>query len=462
MTEETETAPASIKKWVIPAVFFLTVVTALVYFLVLKKEKNTLPPPVKGEISILWAEWPPADNLQKLSQDFTRETGIKVNVIQEPWGAWQDIFFNEMEKKGQAYDMVIGDSQWLGRGATGGHYIELTNWLESHGVHDSMTPASITGYSEYPKGSGHYWTVPVEGDAMGFAYRKDLFEDPDEKTAFKKKYGYELTVPETWFQLRDIAEFFFRPDKDFFGVLVWAEPRYDGITMGIQALLWAWGADLGDSKTHRVSRKLNTPAGIEALEFYKSLHQFNNPRWVHNYLDTTSNSNQPMMEGKVAMCMGYFAIAPDLLDPAKNPYANVTGFFANPRGPQARVSSLGGQGISVVSYGKKKGFCFKFLEWLVGDPVQEKWAELGGLSCNKKVLASEKFLKASPINRPFKESIEMVRDFWAVPEYPELLKISQKYFYEYVTTEKYTAREVMDIIAREWENIFEYAGYYKE
>ena len=42
-----------------------------------------------------------------------------------------------------------------------------------------------------------YWAVPLEGDAAGWAYRKDWFEDPKEMEAFKAKYGYDLDVPKT-------------------------------------------------------------------------------------------------------------------------------------------------------------------------------------------------------------------------------------------------------------------------
>lgn len=441
---------------------FLLIAGAAVYFFVFNKDNDPKPEPDNQYITIFWAQWPPADYLDELSRDFTRETGIRVRVVQEPWGTWQTVFFDAMKAKKPIYDMVIGDSQWLGRGSTAGHYIELTKWMKEHRVDQTMIPAAVTGYSEFPKGSGKYWAIPVEGDAMGFSYRKDLFEHPDEKREFREKYGYELKVPDTWFQLRDIAEFFYRPERDFYGVLIWVEPDYDGITMGIDTLLWAWGADLGDRKSYRVKGILNSAPGIEALKFYKELNRFNNPKWTRYYLDTKSNSNLPMMQGKVAMSMGYFAINPDLLDPKKNPYANVTGFFANPRGPKARVASLGGQGISLISYSKKKEPCFKFLDWFVKDHVQAKWARLGGLSCNKKVLNSPGFLNASPINRPFKESIEMVKDFWAVPEYPQLLKISQEFWFKFITTDQISAAEAMNTIAEKWENIFEYAGYYKE
>lgn len=51
-------------------------------------------------------------------------------------------------------------------------------------------------------------------------YRKDLFEDPREMEALRAKYGYELSAPENWRQYRDIAEFFTRPGKGFYGTLI--------------------------------------------------------------------------------------------------------------------------------------------------------------------------------------------------------------------------------------------------
>ena len=241
-----------------------------------------------------------------------------------------------MEKKGKTFDMVIGDSQWLGRGSTEGHYVELTQWMKEKGVDQSMTAASITGYAEFPKGSGHHWAVPVEGDAMGFSYRRDLFEAPGEQAAFKAKYGYELAVPETWYQLRDIAQFFYRPDKDFYGVLAWREPKYDGLTMGVESLIWAWGADLGNASNYKVIGILNSSEGVAALEFYKSLNQYNSPEWIDYYLDTNKSSNGPMIAGRVAMSMGYFAINTELLDRTKNPYADKMGFFRSSKRTQGQ------------------------------------------------------------------------------------------------------------------------------
>ncbi len=39
------------------------------------------------ELKIIWAEWDPANYLAELVKDYEKETGIKVTIIQEPWGS---------------------------------------------------------------------------------------------------------------------------------------------------------------------------------------------------------------------------------------------------------------------------------------------------------------------------------------------------------------------------------------
>ena len=148
------------------------------------------------ELTIFWAEWDPANYLQELVNEYTAETGVKVTVQTTPWADFQTKAFAEFNAKGDAYDMVVGNSQWLGAGSTGGHYVDLTDFFAKHSVAESMAPATVTAYAEYPKGSSKYWSIPVEGDATGWAYRKDWFEDPKEMAAFKAKYGYDLAPAE--------------------------------------------------------------------------------------------------------------------------------------------------------------------------------------------------------------------------------------------------------------------------
>ena len=76
---------------------------------------------------------------------------------------------------------------------------------------DIFPPASLSRYGEFPDGSGEFFGLPANQDAYGLTYRKDLFEDPKEKEAFKAKYGRDLAVPQTYQEAKDVAEFFTRP-----------------------------------------------------------------------------------------------------------------------------------------------------------------------------------------------------------------------------------------------------------
>ena len=42
------------------------------------------------ELTIWWAQWDPANYLQEIGNLFEQETGVKITVVQEPWGSYQN------------------------------------------------------------------------------------------------------------------------------------------------------------------------------------------------------------------------------------------------------------------------------------------------------------------------------------------------------------------------------------
>ena len=412
------------------------------------------------QLTILWAQWDPANYLQELVKDYEKQTGTKVVVETTPWPDFQNKAFKEFTAKGSAYDMVVGDSQWLGAGSTGGHYVELTDFFKKHKVAEVMAPATVAGYAEYPGKSGKYWAIPLEGDATGFSYRKDWFEDPKEKAAFKTKYGYELDVPKTWKELADIAEFFHRPKEKRYGISIYTDNSYDALVMGIENVMFSYGGELGDYAAHKVDGIVNSKENIEALKFYKRLYGFTPPDWGKTFFQ---EGNQAITEGLVAVSMNFFAFFPALANPTTNKYAKVTGYFASPKGPTGKqFAALGGQGVSVVSYSKNKEESMKFLEWFIREDVQKKWADLGGYTCNAAILKSDAFRKATPYNEAFYQSMFMVKDFWAVPEYAELLTAANKRFHPFVVGGKGSAEEALNGLAKDWETTFKKYGRTKK
>ena len=408
------------------------------------------------DLVIFWAEWDPANFLQELVNEYEAETGVSVTVETTPWSDFQTKAFTEFNARGSAYDMIVGDSQWLGAASEGGHYVDLTEFFNKHNLAEVMAPATVKYYAEYPADSGTYWAVPAEGDAVGWSYRKDWFEDPAEMEAFKAKYGYDLAPPETWAQLLDIAEFFHRPDENRYGVAIYTDNSYDALVMGVENAIFSYGAELGDFSTFKADGIVNSPQAVQALEDYKKLYSYTPPGWAKSFF---VENNQAITEGLAAMSMNYFAFFPALLNEATNPHAKNTGFFANPAGPTgAQHAALGGQGISIVSYSDNQEEAMKFLEWFIQDDVQKRWAELGGYTAHAKTLESEEFRNATPYNEAFYQTMFKVKDFWAVPEFAELLTAANQRLYPYVVGDEGTAQEALDALAADWEATFEKYG----
>src|SRR4051812_11299631 len=67
------------------------------------------------EIKILWAEWRPSDALAELGKAYEAKTGVRVKVVKKAWdGAFGDATFSEFRNRDDNYDIIIGDSQWMG------------------------------------------------------------------------------------------------------------------------------------------------------------------------------------------------------------------------------------------------------------------------------------------------------------------------------------------------------------
>jgi multiple sugar transport system substrate-binding protein len=399
-------------------------------------------------LTIWWAQWAPADGLAALAEEFGRNQHVTVKVHQIPWSSFQDQVFQEFGKPTTAFDIVVGDSQWLGRGATKGLYLDLTSWLPAAVDIKALHPLALKYLAEYPSGSGHYFAAPAETDAMGWAYRKDWFSDPAEKAAYKKKYKKELAVPETWEDLRTLAEFFTRPDKKRYGNVLVTGRGYDDIVMGFEQVLYAFGGTWGDPKTLRVQGALNSADAVKALDFFKTLLRYAPPGGSKlGY----GEALEPFVNNTSAMLMNYFAFFPELA----RKMGDKIGFFAMPRNGARRYASLGGQGFSVstkAAVGQQE-LAKKFIAWFLAKATQEEWVKKpGGFTANAAILKSEAFKAASPYNQAFADSLDIVQDFWNVPSYNELIASTAQQLGEALDGKK-SSREALSELAVEHERI---------
>lgn len=114
---------------------------------------------------------------------------------------------------------------------------------------------------------GELFSLPRHSDVSNMFYVKSLYEDEANKTAFKAKYGYDLTPPATWIQASDQAKFFTdAPDRygtHFAG-------KDEGITGRFYEMLVAEGGALFDDKWNPT---FNSEEGVRALNWFADLYQ---------------------------------------------------------------------------------------------------------------------------------------------------------------------------------------------
>jgi ABC-type glycerol-3-phosphate transport system substrate-binding protein len=180
--------------------------------------------PTEGvAIRVLSIDYPNTRAEMDIKPEFEKETGIKVEYNIFPYLGAHDKIKLALATKDDTFDIFQYDSYF----ATGFNRMEgfqpMDQYIADPNLPD-IDPESFVPNSWWPWGKykDQCISVPTLQAIRLFAYRKDLFDDPKEKANFKKQYGYELTPPDTWEQLADVAKFFTRDTdgdgkRDFWG-----------------------------------------------------------------------------------------------------------------------------------------------------------------------------------------------------------------------------------------------------
>lgn len=414
------------------------------------------------QLTLCWAAWDPANALVELSKDFTARTGIQMKFEFVPWPNFAQRMLNELNSRGRLCDLLIGDSQWIGSAATEGHYVKLNDFFDRNGIKMAdFAPATVEGYSTWPKGSKNYYALPAMGDAVAFTYRKDWFGRPELRAEFKQKTGRELEPPKTWDEFKAIAQFFQNrviDGKKVYGAALYTERGSEGITMGVTNTMYAHGMEYANpKKPYDMKGFINGAGAVKGLTLYKELYECCTPPG-HSNAYMTENLDA-YKSGQVAMQMNFIAFFPGI---SKDPQVGgeKSGFFPMPKG-ERQFAQLGGQGISVVKYSDKQDAALEYIKWFAQPAVQQRWWDAGGASTHLGVLGKPGFEKSAPYAPVYLESMKIVKDFWAEPSYAQLLLAMQGRVHNYVVAGKGTAQEALDGLLKDWTEIFKDDGKLK-
>ncbi len=412
------------------------------------------------ELNLCWAAWDPANALVELSKDFEEQSGHTMSFEFVPWPNFADRMLNELNSGGKLCDLLIGDSQWIGGAAENGQYLKLNEFFEQESISmDDFLPATVVGYAQWPKNTPNYYALPAYADVVGWTYRKDWFSRPEIQAEFMEQHGRELDVPKTLEELKQIGEFFQGRDidgKTVYGAAIYTERGSEGLTMGLTNALYNYGFQYEDpDKPYELEGFVNSQGSIDGLEFYKSLYDCCTPPGASDaYM---SQNIDAYKSGQVAMQMNFAFIWPGVeADPVVG--NGNSGYFSNPAGPTGQFAQLGGQGISVVANSENTDAALEYIKWFAQQEVQQKWWDVGGAPALRAVVEAPDFAQSQPFAQTFLDSMAIVKDFWAEPSYASLLIATQSRMHNYVVAGQGTAKEALDGLVKDWDEIFEDEG----
>ncbi|MCR9135186.1 MAG: extracellular solute-binding protein [Alphaproteobacteria bacterium] len=413
------------------------------------------------ELTFVWHAGTCADAIVDIAKDYP-DKSVKIVPALVPYGPeWHGKIAAEFAIQGDGFDFAMWDSQSTAEFAGGGHAHSVNDIFSSSDIlnKDLFKPASLARYGEYPDGSGKFWGLPVNQDAYGFMYRKDLFEDPEEKAAFKAKYGKELAPPQTYQDARDIAEFFTRPDEGLYGWGQMGGRDYDFATTASNSFMWSFGGELYNPETYEVKGYLDSPASIDGVQFYVDMFDYG-PKGSGNW--GWDEVNAAFQQGKLAMAMQWYYFNGSNSDPSVNKFADKTGFGNLPGaigrdGKFRRQFSVGGQGMGINTYSKKIDELTKFMEWYFQPAQQKRYAAVCQTGL-KEVLESPEWQGLNSYNKQFAQALQYTNDYWHLPEYAILLDQLQEEISNAVSGKK-TVKQALQDAAQKHERTLMAAGY---
>lgn len=245
-------------------------------------------------VRVLAVAGPETDALIENAREFEAQTGITASIEQVARPLWGERKVRELLEDSGLYDVVMigggDDLLWV---KTKGHVLPLDSYI-SQEDRDQIEHIDYFIKDGQLIGAPQYYNFPM------LFYRKDLLEDPAEQAAFKEKYGRDLTVPKTYDELMEVAEFFHRPPEMygyFLGGVDWS------VFLDHTYFSYGMGANYGDQETGELT--LNTPEQARAMEVLTKMAQFNPPGW-----ETASFFDGDLLfqEGKVFMYQNWFYI----------------------------------------------------------------------------------------------------------------------------------------------------------
>jgi trehalose/maltose transport system substrate-binding protein len=284
-------------------------------------------------------------------QEFTRETGIRVNDLPTPedTGSKLDLAMSLLRSGAPSPDVYGVDTIWTG--IMGEYLVDLQPYFASE--ISAEDPAIIDIYRIQGK------VVAMPNQPLGvqvLVYRTDLLA----------KYGYKAP-PRTWDELEKMAARIQAGEratgkKDFWG-FVWAGAiATDSEQLTMEGLEWQAAEGGGHIIEPDGTISVNNANVIRAWERAADWVGWISPPSVVSYTATDAE-NKFWVSGEAAFLLSH-AIVYEIFAEDK-PYRDQAGVTSVPAGKSARVGTIGGYALGISRFSAHRAEAVKFIQFLM-------------------------------------------------------------------------------------------------
>ncbi|MGQ9815987.1 MAG: ABC transporter substrate-binding protein, partial [Candidatus Roseilinea sp.] len=146
----------------------------------------------------------------EVRDEFEKATGAKLEIVEVPFAEHFPKLLTDLTTGTGQYDISVAGAWWLGDLVGGDYILSLDDYYnDTSGKYPKWDVEDVQpGPRDLLFYGGKLYMVANDHDGQVMYYRRDLLEDPQHQAAFKEKYGYDLKVPDTMQEFRDVAEYF--------------------------------------------------------------------------------------------------------------------------------------------------------------------------------------------------------------------------------------------------------------
>ncbi|MFK7827481.1 MAG: extracellular solute-binding protein [Oligoflexales bacterium] len=306
--------------------------------------------------------------VEKALSDFERRTGAKI-IFDDIASSMvvTKIFTDQMA--GGSYDVYTVDEPFIGSVS------KLLLPLEKWAIPRLIDPAEVAldKYLPAAQSASTYnktaFGLPINGNVYLYQVRKDLINDPGEKAAFEKKYGYKLGVPQSLKEMEDVAAFFYRPPK-LYGFAPFTK-RSEGTTVEALWLFKTFGVDFFDAQGDPV---FDEKKASKALRFYLRMMKYapkGAKSWHH------AERMAVYAKGKLVQMLNWPSFAKTLEDPKRSKVHGKTIYTQPPKGPGGSAPIAGVWFIGIAKTSTEKSLASEFASWWASKSSGKSLVEYG-------------------------------------------------------------------------------------